>query len=195
MNYYDYEDYMRSILGYQNGNIYANTYNPNNEYYYNTMNTMNDMQSDYLEKNRESDPERINKLYPEVYKLLYPMVCKACNLNSNREITNDLVDSMTEEIYLNFESDDKLKVNMTRNLPPLKNGDVRNPNAKEPETRGENRQNNSLLKDLIKILVLREFAKPIRPEFPLGKPPIAPPPPPNNIPPRPQMGPGQWRPY
>ena len=96
---------------------------------------------------------------------------------------------MTEEIYINFEADERQSVNNMRNLPPLKNGDVRNPNAKEPEVRGETRQNNYLLRDLIRILILREFGRPGRPGFPGGgRPPIAPPPPPNR-PPRPPMGP------
>ena len=187
MNYNEYEDYMRSVLGYQNGNIYANPYSANNDFYYNTMPNINTEQ-------RAINTEKLNDYYPDIYKLVYPMVCKTCNQNANRDITKDLIDSMTEEIYINFESDDRQSSNNMRNLPPLKNGDVRNPNAKEPEVRGETRQNNFLLRDLIKILILREFGRPTRPGFPGGRPPIMPPPPP----PRPPMGPngpGQWRPY
>ena len=189
MNYSDYEDYMRSILGYQNGNIYANTYSPNNDYYFNTMD------NNYTSEIRTIDTEKLNELYPDIYRLVYPMVCKACNQTTNREITKELVDNMTEEIYLNFEAEDRQNLNNMRTLPPLKNGDVRNPNAKETEVRGETRQNNFLLRDLIRILILREFGRPVRPGYPGGRPPIPVPPPPNR-PPRPPMGPGgQWRLY
>lgn len=182
MNYNDYEEYMRSVLGYQNGNIYANPYVSNNDFYYNTMPNMET-------EIKTVDTEKLNEFYPEIYKLVYPMVCKICNQNSNREVTKELIDNMTEEIYINFEADERQNVNNIRNLPPLKNGDVRNPNAKEPEVRGETRQNNYLLRDLIRILILREFGRPGRPGFPGGgRPPIAPPPPPNR-PPRPPMGP------
>ena len=183
MNYNEYEDYMRSVLGYQNGNIYTNSYGQNNDYYYNVP----DMQYNTTTINSEE----LNQFYPEIYKLIYPMVCKICNQNMNKQITKDLIDSMTEEIYINFEADDRQNTNNVRSQPPLKNGDVRNPNAKEPEYRGETRQNNFLLRDLIRILILREFGRPIRPGFSGGRPPIVPPPPPR--PQRPPMGPGQWR--
>lgn len=179
MDYQNYEDYMRSVLGYNSGNIYANTYGANNDYYYNTM---PDMDTNFT----TVDTERLNEFYPEIYKLIYPMVCKVCNQNSNREITKDLIDKMTEEIYINFESDER--ENTMRSAPPLKNGDVRNPNAKEPEMVHETRHGNFLLRDLIRILILREFGRPPRPGFPGGRPPIMPPPPPR--PPRPPMG---WR--
>ena len=86
---------------------------------------------------------------------------------------------------MNFEVEE----NSTSNTrAPLKNGDVRNPNAKEPELRSDTRQRNFLLRDLIRILILREFGRPgMRPPFPPGRPP------------RPPMGPGgnqmPWRPY
>ena len=183
MNYNNYEDYMRSVLGYQNGNIYANPYGMENDFYYNPM---SNMENEF----KTVDTEKLNSFYPEIYKMVYPMVCKVCNQNSNREITKDLIDSMTEEIFMNFESEESQNVTNMRNLPPLKNGDVRNPNAKEPELRSETRQGNYLLRDLIRILILREFGRPNRPGFPGGgRPPIAPPMPPR--PPRPPMGP-RW---
>ena len=181
MDYQNYEDYMRSVLGYNTGNIYANTYNPMNDYYY-------DMTTLYTNTNAEA----LNEFYPEIYKLLYPMVCKICNQNFNREITKDLIDRMTDEIYMNFEAEERPVQNNMRS--PLKNGDVRNPNAKEPETRQIQGGRNFLLRDLIRILILRELGRPNRPQFPPpGRPPVPPPPP------RPPMGPGgnrpPWRPY
>ena len=183
MNYQNYEDYMRSILGYNTGNIYANTYNPRNDYYFD----MPMMGTDYI----MTEADEYSDLYPDIYKLIYPMVCKVCSDNGYREITKDLIDKMTEEIYLNFEAEDRQSQSLRT---PLKNGDVRNPNAKEPETRQETRQSNFLLKDLIKILILREMLqrRPNRPPFPpQGRPPMPPRP-------RPSMVPGnqpQWRPY
>lgn len=169
MDYQNYEEYMRSVLGYQNGNIYANTYTPRNDYYYDMP------QMNYFNNNTES----LNMFYPDIYKLIYPMVCKVCNQNMNKQITKELIEQMTDEIYINFESDDRQTVNNARTTVPLKNGDVRNPNAKEPEVRQEARQSNFLLRDLIKILILRELVKPNRPQFPQqGRPPMPP-----------------WRPY
>ena len=180
MNYNDYEDYMRSVLGYHNGNIYANSYGIENDYYYQPIHNMSPEIMTY-------NTEKLNEFYPEIYKLIYPMVCKICNQNSGREVTKELINNMTEEIFINFETAESQSSNNMRNLPPLKNGDVRNPNAKEPETRAETRQGNYLLKDLIRILILREFGKPNRPGFPGGRPPMPPPPP------RPPMGPRRSR--
>ena len=136
-----------------------------------------------------TNTEALTEFYPEIYKLLYPMVCKICNQNNNREITKDLIDRMTDEIYVNFEAEESPTQNNMRS--PLKNGDVRNPNAKEPEVRQTPGARNFLLRDLIRILILRELGRPgNRPPFP-GRPPMPPP--------RPPIGPGgnrpPWRPY
>ena len=119
------------------------------------------------------------------------MVCKVCNVNSNRELTKDLLEQICDEIYRNVEPEQESEA-AVRNQPPLKNGDVRNPNAKEPVTTiKETRQTNFLLRDLIRILILRELGRPNRPFPPPGRPPMPPP--------RPPMGPGgnrpPWRPY
>ena len=167
----DYEEYMRSVLGYNQipDNIYANTYD---NYYYDI---------DYIDNNEILEP-----MYPEIYRIIYPMVCKSCNQNGNREITRNLIDKMTDEIYLNMEPEER-QSSIIQQRSTLKNGDVRNPNAKESETRGENRQNeNNLLRDLIRILILREFGRPNRPR-----------PRPPQIQPRPPMRPpyGQRPPW
>lgn len=175
----DYEEYMRSILGYNQipNNIYTNVYE---DYYYDSQYKNN------------FNIEMIESMYPEIYRIVYPMICKICMLNNNREITRELVNQMTEEIYSNIEPDDRITNINTNTRSVLKNGDVRNPNAKEPEVRNETRQNNFLLKDLIQILILRELGKNGRP----GQNPMPPHPP---RPPRPPIQPlynrTQWRQY
>ncbi len=162
MDYQNYEEYMRSVLGYSPmGNIYTDTYDSRNDYYY-------DMADNMLNRN-------LDMYYPDIYKIVYPMVCKICNQNMNREITEDMIENMTDEIYRNVEDvGTELSVQSNRTQTQLKNGDVRNPNAKEPETR-ETRQRNFLLRDLIRILILRELSRPNRPPY---RPPVRPPRPP-----------------
>ncbi len=170
MDYQNYEDYMRSVLGYSPyvGNNY--TYTNEQEDVYNYSNNAMPMQQ----------IQDLTAFYPEIYKIIYPMVCKACNVNMSRELTKELLDQMTDEIYKNVEPEQETEC-VSRNNPPLKNGDVRNPNAKEPEVQvKETRQTNFLLRDLIKILLLREWGRP-------GRPPMRPPFPPDG---RPPMGPG-----
>ena len=182
MYYSNYEDYMRMVLGYPMENTNSTYRNDNN--WYSAQNNVNSL---------ISNPE---ELYPEIYRIIYPMVCKTCNMNSNREITKDLLEQMTDEIYRNVEPEDQ-QIGQRAEVQ-LKNGDVINPNAKEPEQQTrETRQNNFLLRDLIRILLLREWGRPnrppVRPPFPPGggRPPMGPGPgmPPPNRPPRPPMGP------
>lgn len=172
----DYEEYMRSVLGYNQipNNIYTNSIYDN--YYYDT---------DYLNnRNSNANEEMIESLYPDIYRVIYPMVCKVCNQNSQREVTRDLVDRMTDEIYSNIEPEDR-QSSIVNQRPILKNGDVRNPNAREPEVRSETRQNNFLMRDLIRILILRELLR--------RRPPMRPPMPSPGRPPRPPMPP--FRPF
>ena len=189
MDYQNYEEYMRSVLG----------YSPYVERNYTYTNAQEDMYNNYV--NMPATPnmqptQDLTEFYPEIYKIIYPMVCKACNMNSNREVTKDLLEQMTDEIYRNVEPEEQQTT--LRADVQLKNGDVINPNAKEPEQQTrETRQNNFLLRDLIRILLLKEWGKPnrppVRPPFPPsgGRPPMGPGPgmPPPNRPPRPPMGP------
>lgn len=193
MNYQNYEEYMRSVLGY--------TPYPERNY------TYTDAQEDLYAYTDEipamEQTQDLTPLYPEIYKIIYPMVCKVCNINTNRELTKELLEQMTDEIYKNTEPEEEEEC--TRKEPPLKNGDVRNPNAKEPEVKArETIQQNFLLRDLIRILILKEWGRPGRPPFrppfpPGGRPPMGPggpgmPPPPRPGNGRPPMGPPPQRP-
>ena len=165
MNYQNYEDYMRSVLGYVPNTYYGNS----------TSNYVPEQVSNVVEEKVE--------WYPENYKVIYPMVRKACDDNQNSVLTEDLIENMTNIIYTNIEVGDvEVKENQSQQITPeLRNGDVINPRAKmqqQRETRSP-RQNNPLLRDLIRILVLREFFDrriPPRPPFP-GRPGPGPRPP------------------
>jgi len=184
MNYSNYEDYMRSVLGYSPyvENDYTYTDEQEDIYYSNEMMA-----------NMQQQTQDLSAFYPEIYKIIYPMVCKVCNTNSGRELTKDLLEQMCDEIYRNVEPEQEVD-STNRNQAPLKNGDVRNPNAKEPVAPvKETRQTNFLLRDLIRILLLREWGRPnrppMRPPFPGGRPPMPPGGSGNMQPPRP--GPGR----
>lgn len=159
MYYQNYEDYMRSVLGYPNINYPEPTYSS--------------FENDYDEETTEEQD-----LYPEIYRIVNPMVCKICEEKANMPITKELVDEMTNTIYVNIEAE----VEIPQNREILKNGDVRNPNVKQPELQTRQRVPNRTLQDLIRILILRELFKRRRPQ----RPPMRPRPPF----PGPGMGPG-----
>lgn len=171
MYYQNYEDYMRSVLGYP-------TNNENQGTYFNEIYRDSDQQDNF-------EIEEDLDWYPEIYKIVYPMVCKTCDDKRNTQITNDLIDNITNIVYTNIEVDEKME---NEKQPELRNGDVPNPRVKQQERR-ETRQfgpRNPLLRDLIRILVVRELFdrrrphrphnRPVRPQFPGG--PGMPPPPP-----------------
>lgn len=176
-----YEEYIRSILGYPNYR--------NNNYMENSYSTM---PSTY--GNSEQNTE-LEACYPEIYKVVYPMVNKACS-NNTRPVTSALIDELTNEIYLSIENDNEINVtiNLTnevggnpsnRSNPINSSTNVSKTTQRSKENRGEDRQfRNRGLQDLIRILLIREL---------LGRPGNRPPMPPQRPPMRPPFpgGPGQ----
>ena len=168
MNDSIYEQYMRSVLGYQPTN---NTYNMNyDNWEMSNMNAMSNIQMQELEN-----------CYPDIYRIVYPMVRTACS-QSTKPVTRELIDNMTDEIYFAVEDREMLE-----------NRDKEENTSKTAEDRQIRRNTN--LNDLIRILILRELLG--RPGFPSVRPPRPPmnpprPPmrPPMGPPPRPQPRPG-----
>lgn len=168
MNDSIYEEYMRSVLGYQPVN-YDNTYDMSyDRFEMPNMSAMSNIQMQELEN-----------CYPDIYRIIYPMVQKACNQNT-RPVTRELIDSMTDEIYFAIEDREMLE-NRSKDEKTTKSSE-----------NSENRQllfRNTNLNDLIRILILRELLG--RPGFPGGRPPRPRPPRP---PMRPHMGPPRPQP-
>lgn len=170
---YSYEDYMNNLLGY---NI-----NTRNNMYSIPMNIEpNEDENAYIEIN-ETKKNELEECYPEIYKIVYPMICKSC-LYVTEEITPELVEKITNEIYENLETDEapqekrgaEVKINYS-NIRNNRNIGQYNRNINENTEKEEKRQRNFFLNDLIKILVLRELIgqgnRPPRP-FPPNRPPM-----------------------
>lgn len=182
-----YEDYMREVLGYSmNGCSDNNTYmNQDNAYNMDFNVPINS----YMETN--DNTIEVENLYPERYKMIYPMVCKICNEKATMPMSKELLEEMTTEIYFAFQSEEtQVNVNVKTNM---RNGDVKNPNEKKVEVReSENRvrrPGDPILSDLIRILILRELlGRPGRPPMPGPRPPIRPPMPGPGMPPPPPGG-------
>lgn len=175
-----YEEYIRSILGYPN-------YGMQDPMMPNRITSMQDNQSN----------EMIEACYPEIYKVVYPMVNKAC-CNITAPVTPELIEKLTNEIYLSVESDNEINVTINLNNEVGTKLGNRSSNVaetkKEYENRGEDRQfRNRGLQDLIRILLIRELLR--RPGRPGNRPPMPPNRPPMMRPPFPPMGgPGNMMP-
>lgn len=211
MYYNVYEDYMKSVLGYptSNQNTYDNNCNCGMNY------------NSYI-NSRNTDTSNIEQMYPEIYKLINPMVCRMCD-NNTQPISEYLIEQMTDDIYDNVvnrveiqnvinvnigtremaedEAMEKTKLvnkiansNLSNNSNSLtsrsssantgasmtntnisNNVQQKNESQKlieERENRSpQPRRRNTLLRDLIRILILNRL---IRPQRPPMKPPFRP---------------------
>lgn len=190
-----YEDYMQYL-----GIMPTNTYNDNYMSSYGYL--ADDLQPMYRQNtqipywyqqmtNTSKNDTNLEEMYPDIYNIIYPMVKKACN-RCARRITPELIEEMTEEIYLNLESDNIINLNINvenssiqtsrlsgQNENSPENRAVQNNNCKECEelrnSHHHHRRNNTVW-DLIKILLIREL---------IGNRPPRPPRP--SMPPRPPM--------
>ena len=164
-----YEQYMRNSLGY-NQMPMMNMNMPMNQ-----MNLMNEMYES--EGNLTYNQTSVDDMYPEIYRIIYPMVCKAC-MAVNENVTEDLVSRITNEIYINVENMEvaqECRNSQINNIQDTKNIKSNNNNRITNNTtsneRQESRQQNPLLRDLIRILVLRELlGNPGRPRPPFRPP-------------------------
>jgi len=179
-----YEEYMRNVLGY-NVNP-SNTYNTVDDIYSNTGNIQ--------VVNTSSDID-LDSLYPEIYKIVYPLVQRKC-MDNNKTITKEVIDDMVDEIYEIVEPNTEainVNINLTNTMGSGNKIENRANTKQENKNQDQknSRQKNFLLNDLIKILLLRELTGNRRPNF--NRPPRPPMRPP--YPGRPPMPPMQPRYY
>lgn len=177
-----YDEYIRSILGYPPVRAY-NSYQDNSQ--------------NINYETREST--ELEKCYPEIYKIVYPMITKKCN-NVRAALTNDDIENMTDEIYYALEgrNETRLNINLTNDVRTTAQYNATRTAEKKADVKieettnekRETRQMNKGLRDLIKILIIRELLnRPGRP--PMPRPPM---PGPGPRPPvRPPFRPGPGR--
>lgn len=139
MNYQDYDEYMRSVMGYQNMRTSMNQ--PMNPAMTQTMPQFTNM-------NTYTDD--LERMYPETYRIIYPMVCFACD-NLRTPVTEETVDMMTDDIYDRVEADGRINIEISV--------EVRNDEETQENRQRRPRRRNRFLRDLIRILLLRELIR------------------------------------
>lgn len=203
-----YDDYIRSILGYPTNNQFEQynqeipQYQGYQEYRNPTYNTNINISGNNIE---------LEKNYPEIYKIVYPMVVKKCENVRLETFSKDDIENMTDEIYYALEEkqETRVNINLTNNISNTKvpnspsvststniaKAENRRTDVKIAQTNTENREKRQInrgLRDLIKILLIRELLNRPRPPF---RPPMPNPPGPGPRPPmRPPFRPGPGRP-
>ena len=180
----DYEEYIRSILGYNNEIYREMPYSS-----YNTNTNAAAYPSSYNNTYRRND--ELEQYYPEIYKIVYPMVRKVCN-NNRGDINREILENMVDEVYSAIEVEEATQENRNESKENNQNNrnitgkseNAANAKLKEDKKDRENRESrNPGIRDLIKILILRELLRnnqrppmrPPRPPFPgNGRPPMRP---------------------
>ena len=200
-----YDDYIRSILGYPARNQFEQynqempEYQSYQEYRNPTFNTNINISGNNVE---------LENSYPEIYKIVYPMVIKKCENVRSETFSKSDIENMTDEIYYALEEkqEKRININLTNYMSSTKaqNSSAVSTSAKVENKRpdvkisqkaienSEKRQINNGLRDLIQILLIRELLNRQRPPF---RPPMPNPPGPGPRPPmRPPFRPGPGRP-
>lgn len=196
-----YDNYIRSILGYPDLMPQAR-----NDMFF------NDNQMNY----GRNEEQELEDCYPEIYRVIYPMICRTC-MENTRPITRETIDMMADEIYdaVAKSNEVNININLQNEISNMENRNVAETkeNATARETRcsnekTESRQMNEIredrrfrnrnLQDLIRILLIRELLRrrrehEHRPPFPggPGRPPMFPGP---GMPGRPPFPGGPGRP-
>ena len=185
-----YEEYIRSVLGYPTtANMNQNHINQNQMY-----------QAEYPNPSQINMRNDLEEFYPEIYKIIYPMIKKACDENMMAN-SREEIEQMTDEIYSAIEDSNQINVNInlgntvsTTNVNRSQNKnetyreEVQKKNSEKQEAENRNTEienkrspRNNNLRDLIKILLIRELLRRRHNNFPQK--------PPHNRPPRPPMRP------
>lgn len=146
-----YEEYMQNVLGYN----------------MRPQNTYQDMGNIYeMQQGNEFEDMSLEALYPETYRMIYPMVQKVC-MRATGVINEELISDMTNEVYNAMEErETRQSKEISKSSSEIRSGSLQS--AKRVE---ETRQNNFMLRDLIRILIIRELLR--RRRRP-GRPPMRP---------------------
>ena len=174
-----YEEYIRSVLG------YPSTTNMNQNQMY---------QNEYQNPSQINMRNDLEDFYPEIYKIIYPMVKKACEGNMGAN-SREEIERMTDEIYSAIEDNNQINVNINLgNTVSTTNSNTQNRNeihkegvqkkssekqeveSRKMETENRRSPRNNNLRDLIKILLIRELLGRPHNHFP-PRPPHTPRPP------------------
>lgn len=133
MYYRDYDNYINNATGYLD--------NPN---------TREPMERNMdRDRNMEQDLER---MYPESYRIIHPMVVVACN-NVSMPITEETLSRTVDDIYDRAQASGRINMDMSFD------DDFRSDDRQFPGefVRRSPRRRNRFGRDLIRILVLREL--------------------------------------
>lgn len=185
MYYQNYEDYVRNVLGARYTPEYTNQVARPYNYYSPTYampmdmpalnpydmqesvpvvnNTTSNLNSEVSEVAEETEEvAKVKKMYPEIYTLLMPMIDKTIEDNKEKEVTEEVIETMVKQIYDSIQDD----INIQR-VSNVNDGKNINTNVRQvSNNQVARRPGNPTLRDLIKILLINSLINNIRPNKP-----------------------------
>ena len=101
MYYQNYEDYMRTVLGYPVER--REEYIP--------------LEQNYSFETRLANAKELENCYPEIYRVVNPIVCEVCN-KYNGNYTRENIDVMVDEVYkrVNLNNEINIKINLDNRI-------------------------------------------------------------------------------
>lgn len=152
MDFQNYDDYMRSSFGFSGMNSQMgmpmgmqNTCCPNMG-----MTPFSNMASNQMWQ----DASDLERMYPDCYRVVYPMVVTAC-ANITMPVTEDMIDRMTDDIYDRAAADGRISIDINVEV------ENREESSDDRQMMGRPRRprprRNRFFRDLIRILLLREL--------------------------------------
>ena len=115
----------------------------------------------------------INNLYPSIYRIIYPVVSRIVSNNNyqymNEDNLNNMVDTVFNIIEGPIDYDDEVTPNSTPNISTQNNSNTQTSNNNNSnnlrqsenktniQTTNRHTRNDNLLRDIIKILIIREI--------------------------------------
>ena len=178
MFYSNNDNYMEDLYFYNQTPNMMNTYNPNMNNLNNSMpNMMNNMcmgQNPNMFNNNMNQVPNLSTLYPSIYRIINPVVARVIQ-NSNYQFLNeDTLNNMVDTVYnivegqIDYEEESSVskptstnEVNTNSSSTSQNNSSTtvsRTQEVKTTQTTTTRRnRNDNLLRDIIKILILKEL--------------------------------------
>lgn len=92
----------------------------------------------------------LSYFYPSIYKILVPVIVKVISTSNLQYLNEEVINNITDTVYKIVEDDG------VKNNNQQINNNQQNSNI-QTNTKQENTKDNELLKDIIKILVIKEL--------------------------------------
>lgn len=138
-----YEDYIRSMIGRNSQNLHNDYFNCGNNMFdsnmfdnsaYKNYEFQNNVINSQMPNNgyfANSSELNLEECYPELYRLLYPMIQKVC-MKCTRSLNKEVIDEMVDEVYINFAGDEgettQININLSNDVRSSKDTTINNMN-------------------------------------------------------------------